>query len=57
MMCHADYALYTLVWQAGDGLNLVHNLPGTLKCVDWDSLHEWMLERSTTTDMLDIPHH
>ncbi|KAK2606715.1 hypothetical protein N8I77_005446 [Diaporthe amygdali] len=57
MMCNVDYSLYTLFWRAGHETHPTHNLPGTLKCVNWEKLHEWMLERSTTVSMLEDPHH
>ncbi|KAK8030408.1 hypothetical protein PG990_000142 [Apiospora arundinis] len=52
IMCHLDYSLYTVYW--GERYEDIprHNLPGVMKCVNWNRLHEWMMARSTSMDML-----
>ncbi|KAK4504787.1 hypothetical protein PRZ48_002749 [Zasmidium cellare] len=57
MMCHVDYAMYTLQWEE-DGPRkgkLKHNEPGLQKCVNFDKLHDWMKGRSANSNMLQHP--
>ncbi|KAF2229935.1 hypothetical protein EV356DRAFT_510022 [Viridothelium virens] len=54
-MCHLDYSMYTVYWGERRQDIPTHNLPGLQKCVNWDKLHKWMLDRSANTDMLVGP--
>lgn len=58
MMCHVDYAMYTVMWAEEEGLHhghIRHNEPGLQKCVNWQNLHDWMKGRSTNTNQLIRP--
>ncbi|KAF3026648.1 hypothetical protein E8E14_014516 [Neopestalotiopsis sp. 37M] len=39
----------------GAEFEYIQSHAGVQKCVNWDKLHEWMLERSVSTDMLVGP--
>ncbi|KAI0543946.1 hypothetical protein F4679DRAFT_566704 [Xylaria curta] len=55
VMCHIDYTMYTLYWGERQQDIPTHKMPGAQKCVNWNKLHEWMIERSENTDMLVRP--
>ncbi|KAI1204066.1 uncharacterized protein F4807DRAFT_449051 [Annulohypoxylon truncatum] len=55
ILCHLDYSLYTLYWGERQQDIPTHHDPGIQKCVNWDKLHGWMIERSVSTDMLVRP--
>lgn len=55
VMCHLDFSIYTLYWDGMKNEKPTHRDPGTQKCVNWDKLHTWMLERQASTDMLVGP--
>lgn len=55
IMCRLDYSLYTLYWGERRQDIPTHRIPGVQKCVNWDNLHDWMLERAVSIDMLMGP--
>lgn len=55
VMCHLDYSMYTVYWGERQQDIPTHHAPGAQKCVNWEKLHRWMLERSASTDMLVRP--
>lgn len=54
-MCHLDFTVYTLYWDGRVNEKPTHREPGVQKCVNWDKLHGWMLQRQARTDMLVEP--
>lgn len=54
-MCHADYSMYTVYWGERRQDIPTHHVPKVQKCVNWDKLHKWMLDRAASTDMLVGP--
>jgi len=55
IMCHLDFSLYTLYWGERQQDIPTHHLPDVQKCVNWDKLHSWMLERAANVDKLVGP--
>ncbi|KAI1387154.1 uncharacterized protein F4822DRAFT_443966 [Hypoxylon trugodes] len=55
IMCHLDFTMYTVYWDKLLSDKPIHHEPGLQKCVSWDKLHDWMLERQANTDMLIEP--
>ncbi|KAI1177469.1 hypothetical protein F4777DRAFT_596650 [Nemania sp. FL0916] len=55
VMCHLDYTLYSLYWGDQDPPALYHRYPQKQKCVNWDKVHGWMLDRAASSDMLIGP--
>ncbi|KAI1119770.1 hypothetical protein F5Y10DRAFT_291010 [Nemania abortiva] len=52
VMCHLDYTLYSLYWGDQEPPLLLHRYPQRQKCVNWEKVHEWMLDRVANSDML-----
>ncbi|KAI0435896.1 hypothetical protein F4803DRAFT_573357 [Xylaria telfairii] len=55
ILCRLDYSLYTVYWGERRQDIPTHQLPKFQKCVNWNRLHQWMINRSGNTDMLVGP--
>lgn len=46
-MCQVDYSLYTLAWTPAEAEKLSVTVSQPHKCVNWNSLHKWMVSRKS----------
>lgn len=52
ILCSADVNIYTLKWTSHSKTKPSIEIPQPHACVNWDVLHQWMLERAARYDDL-----